>query len=140
MLEGLLWYDADPNRSLAAKLDRAAFHYRRKYGSAPDACHVHPSMLNGDAEIDTIRLVPDATVQVNYFWIGEEAGVTLHGRRNGNGHAPEPETEPELETEDLRTAANSAQMNARFTCRHCEAEVIDPQATACWSCGYDGRE
>jgi len=42
---GLLWYDDDPQRTLEAKIGRAADRYREKYGRLPDTCYVHPQAM-----------------------------------------------------------------------------------------------
>jgi hypothetical protein len=42
---GMLWFDNDPKKPLAEKVERAADYYRQKYGLVPDLCLVHPSML-----------------------------------------------------------------------------------------------
>lgn len=73
MQEGLLWFDADPKRSLAEKLARAADSYRFKFGRRPDLCYVNPAMLdNGTVEIDGVRVIPASNVLKHHFWIGEE--------------------------------------------------------------------
>jgi len=48
MKTGLLWFDDDPRKQLEEKVQRAATHYERKYGHAPDLCYVHPNVLGDD--------------------------------------------------------------------------------------------
>jgi hypothetical protein len=72
--EGLLWYD-DSGRELAEKIGQAARRYRRKFGSAPDACYVHPSVLkdNGKSKaVGGIRVTPSPSVLRHHFWLGQE--------------------------------------------------------------------
>jgi len=38
---GMLWFDATPDRSLGAKVERAATYYREKYGRRPNVCYIH---------------------------------------------------------------------------------------------------
>lgn len=42
---GMLWFDDDPQATLAVKVEQAATYYQRKYGKKPTVCFVHPSML-----------------------------------------------------------------------------------------------
>ncbi len=70
MKEGLLWFDDDPLRSLAEKIGRAARRYQQKYGRAPDVCYVHPTMIDADARLDAVRVLPAGTVLPNHFWLG----------------------------------------------------------------------
>lgn len=70
---GMLWFDNDSKVDLAARIQRAAFYYRNKYGRTPNLCFVHPSMLsatpvntNGSGiEVRTTR-----SVLPNHFWLG----------------------------------------------------------------------
>lgn len=79
---GMLWFDNDKGKDMQSKVSRAAVYYREKYGTSPNLCFVHPSMLpagqtnsgipneetnlsTGDVEIRaTISIIP------NHFWIG----------------------------------------------------------------------
>jgi hypothetical protein len=70
-----LWYDGDPGRDLAAKVERAARRYEQKFGVAPNVCYVHPSALgdNGKARtIAGIRVAPLPSVLRHHFWLGRE--------------------------------------------------------------------
>jgi hypothetical protein len=75
---GMLWFDNDPRTEVQTKIERAAMYYRTKYGSTPNLCFIHPSMLaknetaaedkpvkNGNIEVRT-----SPTVLPNHFWIG----------------------------------------------------------------------
>ncbi len=68
---GMLWYDDDRQRQLAEKVARAVEHYRKKYGTPPTVCFVHPSLLPNGPEIAAgVALRPAKTVLINHFWIG----------------------------------------------------------------------
>lgn len=80
---GLLWYDADPRRSLADKVGRAAQRYQEKYGRWPNTCFVHPQAVEGEAQKLTcqangarleVQVVPAPTTLLHHLWIGEGAG------------------------------------------------------------------
>jgi hypothetical protein len=91
---GMLWFDNDSQSDLAAKIERAAVYYQKKYGKRPNLCFVHPSMASlepvngqtaakdepaikaGNVEIRTTR-----AVLPNHLWIG------IHANGSGNGHA-----------------------------------------------------
>jgi hypothetical protein len=71
---GLLWFDNDSGSALAARVDRAAEHYRRKYGRKPSLCYVHPTMLsNGDGKLmaGPVEVRTAMWVMPNHFFIGE---------------------------------------------------------------------
>ena len=74
MKEGLLWYD-DSGRDLADKVGQAARRYRKKFGTPPDACYVHPSILKGNGkvkEVSGIRVMALPSVLRHHFWLGRE--------------------------------------------------------------------
>jgi hypothetical protein len=78
MREGLLWFDNDPKRDLAAKVGRAVKHYRHKFGRVPNMCYVHPSMVNdGPVEVESVRVTGLPSVLRHHFWIGEEQRVKV---------------------------------------------------------------
>jgi len=80
MKEGLLWYDDNPGRDLAEKIGRAARRYRQKFGTPPNICYVHRSVLHPQAEtgngkvrkVGGIRVSPSPTVLLHHFWLGRE--------------------------------------------------------------------
>jgi len=73
MDEGLLWFDNDPRRDLAEKVIRAAKRYRKKYGTAPNVCYVHPSVMeSAERKIDGLRVAPLPAVLKHHFWLGQE--------------------------------------------------------------------
>ena len=78
MKTGLLWFDDDPRKELTEKVLRAAAHYERKYGQAPDLCFVHPSALKngngngkrGAKKAGEVEIRPGRTVLPHHFWLG----------------------------------------------------------------------
>ena len=86
MFTGMLWYDNDPTTALAAKVQRAAEYYRRKYGAAPDTCVVNPAMLSsppGPVEGEPPLLTGAITVRASrailpgHLWIGVEERLPM---------------------------------------------------------------
>ncbi len=71
---GMLWFDNDNKVDLTTKIRRACEYYQQKYGSSPNLCFVHPSMLatptpaTPGVEVRTTR-----TVLPNHFWLGINA-------------------------------------------------------------------
>jgi hypothetical protein len=75
MRTGLLWFDDEPSRSLEDKVLRAAAHYERKYGQAPDLCFVHPSAFDGNGrrpakKAGEVEIRPGRSVLRDHFWLG----------------------------------------------------------------------
>jgi len=81
MQSGLLWFDNDPHRGLASKIEDAARRYREKFGRSPDTCYVNSAVFNGGPETVTpanlaqqaLRVVPATNILPHHFWVGEEA-------------------------------------------------------------------
>ncbi len=79
---GLLWYDSDPRRSVAAKAVEAARRYREKFGAAPNTCYVNQAVLAGAEMIvplqapenAVLRLRPAPNILPHHFWVGIEEG------------------------------------------------------------------
>ncbi len=75
MLNGLLWFDNDPQRSLSAKVQDAALRYQEKFGVAPNACYVNRAAV-GDAEVIVpvrglnLRVIPSRQILAHHFWVG----------------------------------------------------------------------
>ncbi len=79
---GMLWFDSDSKASLDVRVERAATHYRNKYGKKPTLCFVHPSMLSNEdttssedkpakARISAgLEVRSNRSVLPNHFWIG----------------------------------------------------------------------
>lgn len=78
---GMLWFDNDPKAGLETKLARAVQYYKNKYGSSPNLCFVHPSMLeNGASALPVsappragVELRPSRSVLPHHFWLGINA-------------------------------------------------------------------
>jgi hypothetical protein len=74
--EGLLWYDDNPGCDLADKIGRAARRYKKKFGTSPDVCFVHPSALSANGEVHkvgAVRVSSRASVLRHHFWVGRKA-------------------------------------------------------------------
>lgn len=67
---GMLWFDNDPKRTFDEKLTRAAEHYRRKYGRAPEVCFVHPEVAKNSARSGGVQVETSKTILPNHFWLG----------------------------------------------------------------------
>jgi len=85
MNTGLLWFDDDPRKTLAEKVERAVAHYVRKYRHAPDLCYVHPSAL-GDSEskvskVGVTQIRAGDCVLVHHFWLGVDDDKKRRRRR-----------------------------------------------------------
>lgn len=72
MVEGLLWFDDDPKRTLAEKVMRAVAAYWHKHGLSANVCLVHPSVLKHEIYIGGTRVAPWPTVLLHHFWVGRE--------------------------------------------------------------------
>jgi hypothetical protein len=71
--EGLLWYDNDPKRSLAMKVDQAVTRYRAKFGRKPTVCWLNEADMDSDTdEIKGIRLQQKSNVLKHHFMVGED--------------------------------------------------------------------
>ncbi len=68
---GMLWFDNDKLTDLAAKIERAAAYYTKKYGKQPDLCFLHPSMV-AECAPATRGIEVKTTQQIlpNHFWLG----------------------------------------------------------------------
>lgn len=73
MKEGLLWFDNDPARKLADKVNRAATRYQVRFGRRPTICYVNNQDFDGQLEeIQGVRLRPATDVRRHHFWVGVE--------------------------------------------------------------------
>jgi hypothetical protein len=80
----MLWFDDDPKRSIAEKVERAAQRYREKYGVAPNLCYANPTSLadspesvqpktaaaGGSKGLPRITLKHARSILPNHFWLG----------------------------------------------------------------------
>jgi hypothetical protein len=105
MKEGLLWYDDNPGRDLAAKIGPAVRRYRQKFGVAPNVCYVHASALasagsprpggNGhERQVDGVRVAPLPSVLRHHFWVGREEKRRRWQARERYAGAPSPVLAP----------------------------------------------
>ena len=77
MQTGLLWFDSDPNRGLAAKIEDAARRYREKFGQTPDTCYISNTAMTDAGMQQTlsglaVRVVPSTNMPRHHFWVGRE--------------------------------------------------------------------
>ena len=75
MKTGLLWFDNDPGRDLAEKVERAAQRYQQKFGVPANVCYVHPSTVDGNGKVQKIggvRVASKPSVLRHHFWVGVE--------------------------------------------------------------------
>jgi hypothetical protein len=88
MQTGLLWFDNDPSRGLAAKVEDAARRYREKFGLPPDTCYVCEAALQGreltvtlpGVQGRSLRVLPASNVLAHHFWVGiEDQGASQLG-------------------------------------------------------------
>ena len=82
MKTGMLWFDDDAKRSISEKVERAAVHYREKYGVAPNLCYANPVSLSDGPEtvqpraagsgksLSNITLKHARSILPNHFWLG----------------------------------------------------------------------
>ena len=74
---GLLWFDNDRTTPLIGKVDRAAAHYRKKFGRAPSLCFVHPTMCPEDSRAGRPLMAGNVEIRTapwvlpNHYFIGE---------------------------------------------------------------------
>lgn len=75
MKSGWAVYLDDPKQSLLMKVDTAVLYYKARNRSqpTPNRCHVHPSALDGDAQLvktSGVIVVADPLVLPNHFLVG----------------------------------------------------------------------
>ncbi len=74
MTGGLLWFDDNPMRKVEEKVQRAAARYQQKFGSRPNVCYVHPSLLDGNRRtlrVGEVEVRPSRTVLPYHFLVTE---------------------------------------------------------------------
>jgi hypothetical protein len=80
MQTGLLWFDNDPHREMARKIEDAARRYKERFGVAPNICYVNQAALDGGelrlalqgSRPASLRVVPVSNVLLHHFWVGIE--------------------------------------------------------------------
>lgn len=71
MQAGMMWFDNDKQRTLAAKVKTAADYYQKKYGRRPDLCMVNPKMLpEKSPETGKVTIRPYQPILPGHLWIG----------------------------------------------------------------------
>lgn len=70
MIQGLLWLDADANRTFEEKVKRAADYYLDKYGQKPTEAQVNSKTLPEERVIGGLRVVPAKNILLHHIWIG----------------------------------------------------------------------
>lgn len=71
MQAGMMWFDNDKKTTLAAKINKAAAYYRKKYGRSPNLCMVNPKMLDEKDKLDgKITVRPYQPIVTGHLWIG----------------------------------------------------------------------
>lgn len=78
MIEGLLWYDGDPKRSLEEKIGDAAQRYHEKYGILPTVCYINDA--NGPAQTmdihgHAVKILTAPNILLHHYWIGEHDNI-----------------------------------------------------------------
>lgn len=68
--EGMLWFDDSADRPLAVKIQRAAEHYRTKYGQAPNTCYVPIGVATAAESPGQIKVICVRDVLAHHLWIG----------------------------------------------------------------------
>ena len=84
---GMLWFDNDPRTEVKIKIEKAADYYQKKYGSLPNLCYVHPSMLEKQVAAESANAQRNGAIEVrssnsilpNHFWIGINGSIRLSG-------------------------------------------------------------
>ena len=80
---GMLWYDADPRRTLAEKIAAAMAYHQKKYGQLAPICLVNTKDAEGNdlaAVGKELNLVVRAVriVSPSHLWLGEEKEIENH--------------------------------------------------------------
>ncbi len=87
---GLLWFDDNPKRPLAEKLDEAAERYQERFDRWPTLVHLNPTQAEGlSVKYKRLRVFGDEHLRRNYFIVGvdeTDAGASV---------SPNPAATPE---------------------------------------------
>jgi hypothetical protein len=78
---GLLWFDDNPKRPLAEKLDEAAERYQERFDRWPTLVHLNPTQAEGlSVKYKRLRVFGDEHLRRNYFIVGvdePDAGAAI---------------------------------------------------------------
>ncbi|HEU5199959.1 MAG TPA: hypothetical protein VFU32_09990 [Ktedonobacterales bacterium] len=68
---GLLWFDDNPKRPLAEKLEEAAERYQERFDRWPTLVHLNPTQAEGlSVKYKRLRVFGDEHLRRNYFIVG----------------------------------------------------------------------
>jgi hypothetical protein len=72
MLEGMLWFDNSPKKTLTEKVREAREFYINKYGAFADCCMVAPGEVDGELVVDGVTVTPRRGMTPGHLWIGKK--------------------------------------------------------------------
>lgn len=73
MRNGMLYFNFDPNKTMAAALKDAVSYYNTKFALSPDLILVHPSaQQHAPIEIEGVTVRETNSVLPRHAWIGTE--------------------------------------------------------------------
>lgn len=73
MRSGALYFDNNPDRSLADKVRGAAKQYKEAYGEQPTTCFVNPLMMalgTSSMKVEGVDVYITNSVLLNHLWVG----------------------------------------------------------------------
>ena len=74
---GLLWFDDNPKRPLAEKLNEAAERYQERFDRWPTLVHLNPTQAEGlNLKNKRLRIFGDEHLRRNYFIVGIDEADT----------------------------------------------------------------
>lgn len=73
-MKGMLWLDADKERSLTEKMRRAVAYMAEKYGRRPDTIFTQAVQAKGVLQVDGIPVEPMANVLPYHYWLVFDEG------------------------------------------------------------------
>jgi hypothetical protein len=71
-----VWYDDNPKKAVAAKIDEAVLRYKQKFGKSPSICKLNEKTQSKElveGQIAGVKVQSAKNIPQNYFWIGNEA-------------------------------------------------------------------
>ena len=81
MKVGWMWLDNDPGRSIEEKIQRAAQHYRTKFGRFPNTCYVNQRSITGDGfQCGKVKVVAAHNILPHHFWLGVSTTSPKEGK------------------------------------------------------------
>ena len=69
---GMMWLMSvnDKRMTLEMEIKNAVQHYKNKYGTAPNTCHLHPIHENSVPDIKGMAIVLDKDITQSHLWLG----------------------------------------------------------------------